>query len=205
MENVSNLLSKKHILNFEKWCKKLETLGYNNYYQILSSSDYGIPQERKRVFMVSVLNEDSVFVFPKKRELTKCVLDFIEKDRAHKVNKTLLPYYNKKYHEKYTSKNGLIKIFDGEKQGFFKSDFTNKRIYSGHGTCPTITKNNKINIYELNGVVNGNEALLLMGFDKTDVNKLNFLSDNQKYSLAGNSIVVNVLEDLFKEIVKFKW
>ena len=66
-ENVKNLLSKKHIHNFNNYLKALEDLGYQNYYKVLNAKDYGIPQNRERVFTVSILgNKD--FEFPKGEE-----------------------------------------------------------------------------------------------------------------------------------------
>ena len=68
-ENVKNLLSKKHRHNFDAYLKKMEELGYINYYQVLNAKDYGIPQNRERVFTVSILNSGSLkdisFDFPK--------------------------------------------------------------------------------------------------------------------------------------------
>jgi DNA (cytosine-5)-methyltransferase 1 len=47
-ENVKNLLSKKHIHNFEAYQEAMRNLGYTNYYQVLNAKDYGIPQNRER-------------------------------------------------------------------------------------------------------------------------------------------------------------
>lgn len=63
-ENVKNILSKKHIHNFEAYLRAMEELGYKNYYQVLNAKDYGVPQNRERVFTVSILN-DKDFDFPK--------------------------------------------------------------------------------------------------------------------------------------------
>ena len=60
-ENVKNLLSKKHIHNFNNYLKALEDLGYQNYYQVLNAKDYGIPQNRERVFVVSILKESIIY------------------------------------------------------------------------------------------------------------------------------------------------
>ena len=60
-ENVKNLLSKKHIHNFNNYLKALEDLGYLNYYQVLNAKDYGIPQNRERVFTVSILKESIIY------------------------------------------------------------------------------------------------------------------------------------------------
>lgn len=68
-ENVKNLLSKKHVHNFNAYLETMEQLGYNNYYQVLNAKDYGIPQNRERVFTISILGNES-YVFPKGEENT---------------------------------------------------------------------------------------------------------------------------------------
>src|SRR5699024_4689563 len=65
MENVKNLVSKKFKPHFEDWLKYLETLGYTTYWEVLNAKDYGVPQNRERVFAVSVLGEHEPYVFPK--------------------------------------------------------------------------------------------------------------------------------------------
>ena len=63
-ENVKNVISKRHKHNFDEYLKYLESLGYTNYWQVLNAKDYGIPQNRDRVFVISVLNNQP-FDFPK--------------------------------------------------------------------------------------------------------------------------------------------
>lgn len=81
-ENVKALVSEKFLYLFEKWCKELESYGYANYYQVLNSKDYGVPQSRDRIFMVSILKTDDepdpYYEFPKPVPLTKCVEDILE-------------------------------------------------------------------------------------------------------------------------------
>ena len=78
-ENVKNLLSKKHIHNFEAYLQTMETLGYKNYYQVLNAKDYGIPQNRERIFTVSIRNDiDKHFIFPPKQELKLKLKDILE-------------------------------------------------------------------------------------------------------------------------------
>ena len=60
-ENVKNVLSKKHKHNFDNYINRLEELGYNSYYQVLNSKDYGIPQNRERVFTISILKEKIIY------------------------------------------------------------------------------------------------------------------------------------------------
>lgn len=76
-ENVPALLHKKFLPGFLKWVAELESYGYSNFYQILNAADYGTPQHRKRVFMVSVLGEAS-FEFPKPFPLEKRLRDVLE-------------------------------------------------------------------------------------------------------------------------------
>ena len=82
-ENVKNLLSKKHRHNFDSYLKIMEKLGYANYYQVLNAKDYGIPQNRERVFTISiradvVFREEIHFVFPPKQELKLRLKDMLE-------------------------------------------------------------------------------------------------------------------------------
>ena len=67
-ENVKNLLSKKHRHNFDAYLETMKQLGYTNYYQILNAKDYGIPQNRERVFTVSILGNEKKYDFPKGNE-----------------------------------------------------------------------------------------------------------------------------------------
>ena len=81
-ENVAAVVSKKFIGMFNEWCKTLENMGYTNFYQILNAKTHGyptpVPQNRKRVFMVSILNCQEPFVFPEAQELTTRLVDVLE-------------------------------------------------------------------------------------------------------------------------------
>lgn len=76
-ENVKNLLSKKHRHNFDAYLETMENLGYTNYYQVLNAKDYSIPQNRERVFTISILGDDA-FNFPPKQELKLKLKDILE-------------------------------------------------------------------------------------------------------------------------------
>lgn len=65
MENVPQVIGKKNINDFKNWCQFLTELGYTNSYKLLNAKDYGIPQNRERCFMVSILN-DKKFKFPER-------------------------------------------------------------------------------------------------------------------------------------------
>jgi DNA (cytosine-5)-methyltransferase 1 len=60
-ENVKNLLSKKHRHNFDSYLEAMEKLGYKNYCQVLNAKDFGVPQNRERVFTVSILCDKIVY------------------------------------------------------------------------------------------------------------------------------------------------
>ena len=81
-ENVKALVSDKFKYLFEKWCKELEKYGYANYYQVLNAKDYGVPQSRERIFMISILKTDDepnpYYEFPKPIKLKKTVEDILE-------------------------------------------------------------------------------------------------------------------------------
>lgn len=81
-ENVKNLTSKKFAAQFEIVLKSLENAGYNNYWKILNAKDYGIPQNRERVFIVSIRKDvdTELFEFPKPYSLKKRLKDFLETD-----------------------------------------------------------------------------------------------------------------------------
>lgn len=78
LENVKNLVSKKFKADFDKWLDFLAELGYTNYWKVLNAKDYGIPQNRERVFCVSIRGKHEPFVFPKPKELTIRLRDMID-------------------------------------------------------------------------------------------------------------------------------
>ena len=78
MENVKALVQKKFMPEFQRWIDTLKELGYDNYWKVLNAKDYGVAQNRERVFMVSILGEHQPYNFPQPFELTKCVEDYME-------------------------------------------------------------------------------------------------------------------------------
>lgn len=82
LENVKALLSDKFVDLFKKWCEELESYGYVNYYDILNSKDFGVPQSRERVFVISILKTEDepepYYEFPRPIPLKKTVEDLLE-------------------------------------------------------------------------------------------------------------------------------
>lgn len=79
MENVPQVIGTKNIKDFQEWNRKLEALGYTNYIQVLNAKDYGIPQNRNRCFMVSILG-NYYYSFPQKQKLKVKLKDLLEEN-----------------------------------------------------------------------------------------------------------------------------
>lgn len=79
MENVKNLVGKKFRPDFEGWLEWLDELGYNNYWKVLNAVDYGIPQNRERVFCISIRKDiDTGYTFPSPIESDTVLMDKLE-------------------------------------------------------------------------------------------------------------------------------
>ena len=78
-ENVKNVISKKHKHNYDNYCNKMGELGYRNYAKVLNAKDYGIPQNRERVFTISIRKDiDTGYTFPEPITLKLKLKDFLE-------------------------------------------------------------------------------------------------------------------------------
>lgn len=80
MENVKALVSKKFMPDFREWYNELASRGYNNFWKVLNAKNYGVPQNRERVFMVSILDENASFHFPEPFPLDRRLKDILEED-----------------------------------------------------------------------------------------------------------------------------
>ena len=89
LENVKNLVGKKFKSQFDEWLEYLESLGYTSYWKVLNAKDYGVPQNRERVFVVSILNDTQGYEFPEPFKLNKCIKDILEDevDEKYYINK----------------------------------------------------------------------------------------------------------------------
>ena len=77
MENVPEVVGTNNISHFKKWEERLRQFGYSNYVEILNGKDYGIPQNRRRCYMVSILGEYA-YDFPCKIPLKYRLKDLLE-------------------------------------------------------------------------------------------------------------------------------
>lgn len=78
MENVKALVSQKFLPYYKKWEQYLAGLGYDNYCMVMNAKDYGVPQNRERIFIVSILDNDKTFHFPEPIPLEKRLKDVLE-------------------------------------------------------------------------------------------------------------------------------
>lgn len=254
-ENVKALTSKKFTAEFKIVLDSLNDAGYKNYWAVLNSKDYGIPQNRERVFIISIRDDiDHGFHFPAKYELKLRLRDLLEEtvDEKYFLSDKALEYIlstgTKNFYYKpeidleiarpltstmhkshrasqdnYVSdsfvKDGIkthIPIKEATKKGYKEAhdgDYVNlqypdsetRRGRVGNQIANTLLCN------DANGVVCGlrirkltpKECFRLMGFDDKDCDVLvaNRISNTQLYKMAGNSIVVDVLEEIFVELL----
>lgn len=206
-ENVSDVLAPKHRPVFDDYLQMMSKLGYQNTYQVLCAKDYGIPQNRKRLFVVSRL--DGVpFLFPEPQPLTTTAMDYLEKsvDASYYVENPF-EKVGDCYRIPQATKKGYIEL----KQGICDWSYPNSKLRRGRvqgegAIVPTLTAS-KQNIYYLDEcgqtrTLTPLERWRLMGFEDDDffAAKNVGVSNAQLYKQAGNSIVVSVLEAIFKEL-----
>lgn len=117
-ENVAAVVSKKFIKLFNEWQLTLERMGYTNFVQVLNAKTHGyptpVPQNRERVFMVSILDCEQAFYFPDAQPLTQRLADVLETD----------------VDESYYLSQHTIDIFDAHKE-------RNRAKGNGFGWQPT--------------------------------------------------------------------
>lgn len=221
-ENVRNLVSRRFKNEFETMLKELDELGYNSYWKVLNAKDYGSPQARERVFIVSIRKDvdNGKFKFPEpinKLISLNNILDSKVDNRYYCSNKYIRDFIKdtdrKILGDKVKTKTGLFKIGDIKNPNKFNM---NNRVFSSQGTCPTILTGSdsvpRIMEYKIRKLTPC-ECWKATGFTeenyctvKTELIKRFYKgvdrTDTQMYKMAGNSIVVNVLEEIFKELFK---
>jgi DNA (cytosine-5)-methyltransferase 1 len=111
MENVPDVIGSKNVKNFAKWLEKLECLGYKNYWKLLNAKDYGIPQNRNRCFMVSLLG-DYDYTFPQEIKLEKRLKDMLEKnvDEKFYLSSKMINYIGSKDKENKINNSGTYQV-----------------------------------------------------------------------------------------------
>ena len=142
LENVKNLVGKKFKPQFDAWVKWLDSIGYNTYYQVLNSKHYGIPQNRERIFALSIRKDvdNGNFKFPEQIPLTTRLKDILEKNVDEKYYlsgdkvESILANFIARQNE--SNEPNIIKV------GQLDSSFDQSgRVYSVEGIAPTVMSN----------------------------------------------------------------
>lgn len=155
-ENVKNVLSAKHRHNFDAYLEKMQALGYENFYQVLNAKDYEIPQNRERIFTVSILNGGD-FSFPLKKELKTRLKDVLEDEvdekyylsdeQVEKIKTSTFTQERKRIQENDYCDTLLARDWKdpkcvqvGSLSGgkWDKMHEQSRRVYSGEGLAPTV-------------------------------------------------------------------
>lgn len=222
-ENVKNLVSKKFRTEFETVISELDKAGYVSYYDVLNAKDYGIPQNRERVFIISIRKDvdNGSFKFPMPITLNKRLKDILESQ------------VDEKFYLKDTKEFFIKNSLDMERKGngfrFAPHVKDHANIAKTITTCaggrmddnfimeaPSLDCDtfifNKYNVAKIDECAHEFrirkltplECWRLMGFEDTDFWKVknSGISNSQLYKMAGNSIVVNVLREIFRELLK---
>ena len=231
MENVTSILSMRNKKDFDNWKSILEKLGYYNHIYRLNAKDFGVPQKRERAYMISVLvNRDiSKFMqlcqFFEENNLQSEENLGRYRSREYKLKDVLrLDYSNSIYRqeadagqpnatpsrEKILNENDML--FDGKViNEIYVNTITTKQDRNPNSGLITY-HNGKPGKTEWR-YLTPRECFMLMGFDESDYE--NVISCNQEYisgkllfsnekliKLAGNSICVDVLEAIFRQIIE---
>lgn len=252
-ENVKNVTGKKHRHNFDKYLVSLQQLGYNNYWQIMNAKDYGIPQNRERVFVLSIRRDcDKGYEFPEPFPLQlrlKDMLDdevdesfYISDERTKSLQRDLInkdtlmldvcQYKREGHPREYNEVSPTLSARDYKDPRLIqvgnldiKGQDIVKRVYSSGGLSPTLTnmqggnrqpkvayvdepKQSNLRIRKLTP----KECWRLQGFcprnedgsfnDECFEKAQAVCSNSQLYKQAGNSIVVNCIEEILINLFK---
>lgn len=184
-ENVKNVLSKHMIHNFNRYLKEMEKLGYTNSFEILNAMDFGLPQNRDRVFTVSFL--DGV------------KFDFNIMERKQMIN--LSEFLDDNVSDEYlVTQPSVLKAIGnkGIKRATIIKDYC-FTITERQDRCPA-------QVIELGDgkyrYLTDKECWLLQGYSEEDyynASKVN--SKRALYKQAGNSIPVTIFESMFKAML----
>lgn len=183
-ENVKNVLSKHMIYNFNKYLSEMEKLGYINNFEVLNAMDFGLPQKRERVFVVSCLDGTFFNFQTLERTPMKDIKDFLDSEVS----------------EEYIVTQPSILSAIGKK-GIKRATIIENYCYTiteRQDRCPAQV----IKIDDKYRFLTEKECWLLQGFEDEDfyaAAKVN--SKRVLYKQSGNSIPVTILEAIFKQLL----
>jgi len=201
MENVKNLVSSNHMDKFQTHIQFLNDIGYGCHWLVLNGADFGCPQNRERVFMMSVLGSTNEEV----KEIMTSVLKH-KKDRISMSGFLEEEVPNELYidceYEPHTPTTKSVCRLVGRRTDV-KYDQA-RRVYSPEGCSPCLTTTGSPQILTNDGRVRkitAREAYRFMGVKDEDIDNLvsTDISTQAHVALAGNSICVPVMKAIFTE------
>lgn len=209
-ENVQGLIKHDKGKTWEVVKRVFESLGYELHYQVLDAVNYGIPQKRRRIFVVGFKAGGEKFEFPKEKELKFAMQDFLLENAPEgnvKAKDTGIEVVKQKGEvpDKYFLSEKILPGIMCEGTGGFSMtpEIDLKIARPLMSTMHKMHRAGEDNYVTTNGKIRRlapRECLRLMGFTD-DFNIA--VSDTQMYRQAGNSVVVDVLMGIIKEILKF--
>jgi DNA (cytosine-5)-methyltransferase 1 len=202
-ENVVGVLEKNAIGAFNDYLQQLSDLGYTNSFDVLDARDFGIPQARERVFCISIL-ESCLFDFSQlEHKPMRHIKDFLESNVTDSKYMITIPSMISKIEE-----FNPVKPSDKYKRRLGVIDSYCWTITERQDRCPNagiIRMDNQPKYRYLTE----NEVWRLMGFDDNDFELMLQQFPTKEgyrnatlYALAGNSIVVPVLEEIFRVLIE---
>lgn len=214
LENVKHLVGNKHKHNFDKWLEWLSEQGYTNYWQVLNAKDYGIPQNRERVFVVSILGDHEPYEFPEPIELELRLKDVLESEVSSDFNvptEMVINWQNKR--GGFGKRFSFSKLNEAAYTLVAKSGravITNNYIpidLTLYNEVCGLKSKEALNYIITRGIIIRSltplEYWRLMGCTDEDFHKAEQVNSNsQLYKQAGNAIVVDVLEAIFGNLFK---
>jgi len=131
LENVKAMVTEKFVGMFNLWQLELERLGYRNFAEVLNAKDYGVPQNRERIFLVSIRDDGDLprFFFPQPFPLERRLKDVLEEnvDEKYYLSDEMLERFQQDGRVN-SSQDGVISDRDGVSQCHS----------AGHGNCPKV-------------------------------------------------------------------
>lgn len=208
LENVAQIGNYKNINNLNLWIKTLEKIGYETKIYYLNSSNFNSCQNRERAYGLSIRKdwkEKVKFEFPDLENINsnkkKSMTSILENKSDSSLFLNDLDKYERSSFILTKSNINKCKLIG------YTNFSSESYIYDPNFTGPTLTAsgaNSRIKILQNNKIrkLSAKECIKYMGFTANDFNKIKKtnLNDIKIIYLAGNSIVVNVLEEIFKSL-----
>ncbi|MCI2925360.1 DNA cytosine methyltransferase [Staphylococcus hominis] len=207
LENVKNLLTHNNGKTYEKMVQILDDLGYKVYSKVLDAKDFGLPQTRRRVFMVCILKtyfqNNNNYVFPSPIELNSTVYDILDKhvEKKYFLSKKILPTILAHGSGKYYSKSEIgLEIARPLTSTMHKMHRANQDNYYIDEKNRNLFKDTHEKEISSIRRLTPNECRKLQGFP-SDWKYV--VSDTQLYRQFGNAVAVNVSYYLARSINEF--